>query len=150
MTAGLKPWQNVMQPGVLYRAYAKRYTAPRFADSSDAQLAPTIESTGGDPVNAYASQLQPSAPPAGMEIGFADLAGIGLIDIVPNFLYVEPGDTPPDSIVISGVAVTALMLASAKNQAIVYVKANLTLIPPQTLTAKNQATVYTKANLVLS
>lgn len=119
--AGLKDYQVVISSGILYRVWAQASRAPVVANSSAAQLRPNIEIIG-DTCDVYGSQIEPDVAPTGMPVIINDLEGIAPFDFVPNYLYVD-GD--PDSIVLTGLMAEAIIELSAKNQIVVYIKANL-------------------------
>lgn len=121
--AGLKDYQVVIEPGVLYRVWAQPSLNHVVADGSAAQLRPNIEVLG-DTVDVYGSQIYDPAAPAAMSVIINELLGVTAFDFVPNYLYV---DGAPDSIVLTGVLAEAIMQVSAKNQIITFVKANLVL-----------------------
>jgi len=121
--AGLKDYQEVLEPGVLYSVWAQPSLSRIVADGSAAQLAPSIEIVG-DTSNVRGSQIDPGDTPTDMPVMFANLEGISAFTVVPNYLHV---DGTPTSIVLSGVRAIAIKFLAAATEIEMFVDAPLIL-----------------------
>lgn len=110
MTSGLKQFQKIIDPSVLYAVSFAPSTpgaSGKASDASSSQLKPNIE-VSGNSGHVYGSQVLPGSPPTGMTKMFDALLGITSMPYIPNYLYVDPVGSDPTAIVLTAIAADAV------------------------------------------